>query len=273
MTFFLALCLAAPAVSSEIVAQAREDRFLDLLRSYPERPPAETFRQVGQLVDEGPFAERDRAEYWIASARLAAADRDGARAWFARLARDYPGSVWEERSWVGLGEAAAQERDYGAALSWYRRALAAGDAAVRELGRIDEGQMLILRQRQRAAWAAGVVAILVAAFFAASALRAKAPVRPLPAETHIVLPVLAVLAVLSARVDPAPRLAILELCAGGAVLTLLSGMRLRALRPRRAARLAHAGLALLALSCIAYLAVYRADLVGMVQDTLRAGPE
>ncbi len=272
MILLLAFCLAAP-VPADAVAQARQDRFRDLLRTYPERPPADTFQQVAQLIEEGPFAERARAEYWIASAQLAAGDRDGARAWFSRLARDHPGSVWEERSWLGLGDAAAQERHYATALDWYRRAAAAGDAAVRELSRIEGERTAILQRRQRTAWAAGAVAFLIAAFFLGSAVKARGAVLPLPAETQIVLPVLLVLSLLSLRVDPAPRLAILELCAGGALLSLLSGMRLRAHRPGWAARLLHSLLALTALGCLGYVAVYRGDLVGMVQETFRAGPE
>ena len=268
MIWLLALCLSV--VAPAVVAQAREDRFLDLLRSYPERPPAETFQKVAQLVDEGDFEGRARAEYWIGSAQLAAGDGGGARAWFGRLSRDYPDSIWEERGWIGLGDAAARERDYGTALSWYGRAATAVDPAVRELSGIDGGQARLLRLRQRIAWCAGALATLIAGFFAGSILRARGAVRPLPAETHIVLPVLAVLAVLSLRVDPAPRVAILELCAGGAVLSLLSGMRLRAVRP---ARLPHTLLALAALGCVAYLAVYRGDLIGMVEETFRAGPE
>ena len=250
--------------SAEAAALAREDRFLDLLRTDPTRPPADTFRQVAQLVDEGAFAERDRAEYWIGSARLAAGDRRGARDWFARLAKDYPGSVWEERSWLGMGDAAAQERDFGAALEWYRKALKAGDAAVRELGRIDSQQALILRRRQRIAWAAGLFALAIGALFAWRSR--KSPLLPLPPETRVVLPVLAVLALMSLRVDPAPRVAILELCAGGAVLSFLNGRQ-------RAQRALHAVLALAALGCVAYVAVYRGDLIGMVQETFRAGPE
>ena len=276
---FALLLLGAPvphpnpiiSQGSDIAAAARGDRFLDLLRTYPERPPAETFRQVAQLIEEGPFAERDRAEYWIGSARLAAGDRDGARQWFGRVQRDYPGSVWEERTFIGMGDAAAADRDYGIALQWYRKAATAGDAAVRELARIDAGQARILQRRQRLAWAAGAVALVVAAFFAYAGR--KAPLRPLPAETQIVLPVLAVLALLSVRVDPAPRAAILELCAGGALLSLVSGLRLKAAPLKPAARALHALLGLAALGCLAYVAVYRGDLIGMVQETLRAGPE
>ena len=267
------LVLLVTVVSPEIVAQAREDRFLQLLRTYPERPPDETFRQVAQLIDEGPFAERDRAEYWIGSARLAAGDRDGARAWFGRLARDYPGTVWEERSWLGLGDAAAQERNYGLALTWYRRAATAGDAAVRELSRIDGQQAVVLRRRQRLAWAAGALALGIAAFFLWSAMRARALPLPLPAETRIVLPVLAVLSLLSLRIDPAPRLAVLQVCAAGLLLSYLSGLRLRGVRPSGWRRLAHTVLALAALGCLVYVAVYRGDLIGMVQETFRAGPE
>jgi hypothetical protein len=268
----IALVLVA-AVSAETTAMARQDRFLELLRGYPERPPAETFRQVAQLIDEGPFAERDRAEYWIGSARLAGGDRDGARAWFARLARDYPGSVWEERSLLGLGDAAAQERRFALSLQWYGRASAARDAAVRELAHISSGQVLILRARQRLAWAAGIFAFAVALFFVISWRRARGPLWPMPAEARIVLPVLAVLALLSVKVDPAPRAAILELCAGGAALVFLSGLRLRALRLRGFSKALHALLALAAVACLAYVAVYDGDLVGMVMETFRAGPE
>jgi hypothetical protein len=209
----------------------------------------------------------------MASARLAAGDRPGAREWFARLARDYPASVWEERSWLGLGETAAQERDYALALDWYARGLAAREAAVREQARISSGQVRILRARQRWAWAAGAAALLVAGFFVYSWRKARGPLWPMPAEARIVLPVLAVLCVLSIKVDPAPRTAVLELCIGGAALVLLSGLRLRALRPRGAAKAMHVALALAALGCLAYVAVYQGDLVGMVMETFRVGRE
>jgi hypothetical protein len=263
------LLLAEAAVAPD--PSGREARFLHLLRTYPERAPAETFRQVAQLIDEGPFPQHDRAEYWMGSAALAVGDRESARKWFARLEKDHAGSIWEERSWLGLGDAAAQERNFGEARGWYARAQAVTDGAVRELGRISEAQARTLQRRQRMAWAAGALAIAIAAFFAVGGRRARWI--PLPAETRIVLPVLAVLALLSTRVDPAPRAAVLTLCAGGALLSFLSGVRLRAIEPGRAGRLAHALLALAALACIAYVAVYRADLIAMVKETFRTGPE
>src|SRR5262249_51093977 len=153
-----------------------------------------------------------------------------------------------------------------------------GDAAVRELSRIDSGQARLLRRRQRFAWAAGAIALAIAAFFAWTG-RGSSPL-PLPAETHVVLPVLAGPPLLSVQgrpppppPRPAPRAAILEICAGGAILSLLSGMRLKALQPRAAGRAVHALLGLAALGCLAYVAMYRGDLIGMVQETFRAGPE
>jgi hypothetical protein len=261
----LALLLCAAATSP-----SREERFQELLSTYAQRPPAETFRQVSHLVDEGPFEGRDRAEYWMGSARLAVGDAEGARGWFSRLQRDYPGSVWEERGWLGLGDVASGERRYGEALRWYAKAQRASDAAVRELGQIDFARARTMHFRQRLAWAAGVVALAIAALFAAGT-RAR-NLLPLPAEARIVVPVLAVLAVLSTRVDPAPRAAVLTICAGGALLSYLCGIRLRAQRGAPA-RLGHALLALVALGCVAYVAVYRANLVSMVEETFRAGPD
>jgi tetratricopeptide (TPR) repeat protein len=264
---------AAAATSTAPAADAREERFLELLRSYPQRPPADTFAQAEVLIAAGPFRERDRAEYWIGSARLAAGDRDGARAAFARLSRDYPGSAWAERSLLGLGDAAAQERRYGAALEEYARGAAARDPAVRELARISSLQTRVLRTRQRWAFGCGALAAAVAVYLLASFLRHRGRLLPLPAELRVVGPVLAVLALLSARTDPAPRKSILELCATGLALVLLSALRLRAASPRGAARALHVAVTLLALGCAFYAIVYRGDLVGMVLETFRAGPE
>lgn len=166
-----------------------------------------------------------------------------------------------------MGDAAAFERDYGAALDWYARAAQSRDAAVRELSQIDARQARVLLRRQRLAWLFGAVSLVIALLFFAQGFRR---LWPLPAETRIVLPVLAVLAVLSTRIDPAPRTAVLTLVMGGALLSVLSGARLAA-APRN--RFLHALLGLVCLAGLAFVAVYRADLVGMVLETVRTGPE
>lgn len=259
--------IAFALVTARVAPEARQQEFEDLLRTYPERPPEETFARVAALVDGGEFPGRDRAEYWIGSARLAAGDRAGGRAWFERLARDYPRSPWVERSWLGLGDALAQERRYGEALGLYARAGQSRDPSVRELGRISEAQARLLRRRQWGAGAAGLVALAVAAFFALSGRRG---LWPMPTEARIAGPVLAVLAALSYRLDPAPRLAVVQLCAAGFLLAWVSGARLRSIDR---GRLAHVVLGLTALGCAGYAVIYRADLVGMLLETVRAGPE
>ena len=196
----LTLAAGSAATSDSTSAAARQERFLHLLRTYPQRPPRDTLAQVERLVEEGSFPDHDRAEGWLGSAWLALQEREAARRWFARVASDHPASVWVERSWLGLGDAAAQERRYGVALDWYAKARAARDAAVREMGRISERSTLTLRERQRWAWAAGGIALVVSGLLAASLGRHR-PLRlwPLPAEARIVFPVLAVLALLSVR--------------------------------------------------------------------------
>ena len=246
------------------------------------------------LVDQGAFPERDRAIYWLGSARLSLGDRTGMRRWYERLRREYPGSVWVERSPLGLADAAAQERRFGESLRWYALADRAGDAAVRELSRISRLQILILQTRQRVAWAAQGLALAIGLWLVLSGLRLErarlqvdgAPARAWwkpalrallapPAEARVLLPVLAVLSLIALQQDPAPRAAVLELSGGGALLTWLAGARLRALGGGAplAARLGQAALAMLAMACVAYAAIWRGDLVGMVLETIRAGPD
>jgi tetratricopeptide (TPR) repeat protein len=271
----LASAAAAPAAgAAEAEAEWRGERFLELLRTYPERTPELSLALAARLVDEGPFAERDRAEYWIGSASLSLGDRSGARAWFVRLARDYPDSPWTGRSELGLADAAAQERRYGEALAHCRLALAARDPEVRELARLQETQLRVLRARQRWAWAAGALAMGVGLWLGASLLRRRPiAILPLPAELRIAGPVLAVLAVLSLGQDPAPQSAVLQVACGGALLLGLSGLRLRAVPLRRTGRALHVLVTVGALFALVYVAVYRSDLVGMVQETLRAGAD
>jgi len=288
---------APPAPAASDGAAAREQQFLYLLRTYPERPPNVTLGQVAQLIDQGPFLEQDRATFWIGSARLALGDRAAARHWFSRLAREHPGSVWVQRSYLGLAEAAAMERNFNESLGWYARAEKADNATVRELARIARPQILTLQRRQWVGWGCAAVLALAVLALAAATLRAARQSEPsidsesekpgrsragllrralaLPAEARILLPLLAILALSSLRQDPAPRGAALELCLFGGGLVWLSGAYLRA-RPRAMSwpgRAAYALAALLLLGCASYLAVWRHDLVGMVMETWRAGPD
>ena len=143
---------------------------------------------------------------------------------------------------------------------------------MRELARISSAQVEILRARQRWAFACTAFALAVALWLLWSWRRSGGGAA-LPTELRVVWPVLAVVALLSLRTDPAPRAAILAICAAGAFLTWLSGVRLRATSPRGLAKGAHVALTLSAFLAAAWAAVYRADLVGMVLETFRAGPE
>jgi hypothetical protein len=50
-------------------------------------------------------------------------------------------------------------------------------------------------------------------------------------------------------------------------------MRLSALQPRGPGRVLHLALALAALGCAAFVVLYRSDLIGMVTETFRSGPD
>ena len=286
LLYFAAGQLASPARAEEPARaaasseQTREDRFLYLLRTYPERKPDLTLGEVAQLVDQGPFAERDRAIFWIGSARLALGNREAARSWFARLARESPDSIWVQRSYLGLAEAAAMERRFDEALRWYSRADLSSDATVRERARIARPQILTLQHRQWFAWLCAAILVLAslslitATWRAADRSERARAFRP-PTELRILAPLLAILALCALRQEPAPRAATLELCLFGGGLTWLSGAYLRASRAPQtlSRRIGYALLALLVLACGSYFAIWRNDLVGMVMETWRAGPD
>lgn len=263
----------AAADVADVAAAAREARFLELLRSYGARPPAQSLAVAARLVDEGEFAGRPRAEQWIASASLSLGDPAAARAWFARLGRDHPESPWGERAQLGLGDAAAAERCYGEALARHAAAATGKDPAVLELARSRGAQIRLLRARQRAAWAAAAVAVGVALWWIASTLRHR-PVAllPLPGELRLAGPVLSLLSLAALAQEPTPRGAVLQLCVAGAALLALSGWRLRAAAPRAWGRALHALAALGALSASTYAVLERGDLLGSLEETLRAGP-
>ena len=261
--------LAAALVAAGGEGQ-RQENFLELLRTYPSRPVAESVALVSGLVDEGPFAERDRALFWLGSVRLSTHDLPGARGFWARLRREHPGSAWLERADLGEADASAQERDYGDALRWLARTAQAKDPAVRELSRLAAAQVRTLRDRRRLAWGAGLFALLVlAALLGSAARQRRVPLWPLPAEARVLLPVLAVLALLSLGQDPAPRAAVLQVCAAGAVFSVANGW---SARETKVARALQAASALAALAACGYVAIWRADLVNMVLETFRAGP-
>jgi len=270
-------------------SEALQRQFIDLLRTYPQRPVAESHRLVEALVDAGPFAERDRALYWLGSARLSAKDLPGARGSFARLRREHPGSAWVERATLGEAEACGLERDYACALRWLEEAKVARDPAVRELGRLSTAQVKDLVSRRRIAvgglvFAAAVLIFLLASFWRrrqrailstriGDPLRHAVAILPLPTEVTVLLPVLGMLALLSVRQDPAPRAAVLQICAAGALLVTASGLRLRAAAPGAAQRVLQIAATVLALAACVYAAIWRADLYAMVLETIRAGPE
>ncbi|MBS2025245.1 MAG: hypothetical protein JST92_22825 [Deltaproteobacteria bacterium] len=262
--------IAAPSPEDQ-----REARFTELLRTYPERLPAVTLGMVARLLDEGPFAEHDRALYWLGSANQALGERALALQWYARLAKEHPDSIWVERSYLGQADLAAQQRHFGTALEFHARAEKSRDPAVRELARLASMQVHTLQNRQRAAWACQLFAALVALFLLRSAWRARglSALWPLPTEARILLPVLLVIGLLAFRQDPAPRFAIYEASFGGFVLAWLSGARLSSVKLSRAQRLLHGLLVVVTFAGLAYTAVWRSDLVGMVLETIRAGPE
>jgi len=178
-----------------------------------------------------------------------------------------------ERSWLGMGDAAAQERRYGAALEWYAKAEERGRGGARDrprLGANDAGAARPAAPGLGGGRPGGGRRGAPGSVAAASWARAPLAAARRGTDRH------------SRARSPGPPL---RAAGSGAARRHsralrgrgLAGHSLRPAPPRRlaagAARALHAAGTLAALGALAYVAVYRGGLVGMLLETLRAGPE
>lgn len=242
--------------------------------------PAEVDRRARALTEAAwpgaPEAALWHAEWLRRTKRLAEA---GAQ--FAAIAARWPGSPHAIEALRGAAGSALDAHDWARAKDLARRL-----PAVEPADRVLREELLdaAASGRRRARWyaiawlaVAGAVGGL-AGSFAEALYRTPKPrrVRP-PLELLFLAPVAAVLVgvALTAHRMIAP--AVLLLCAGGLVLAGLSGAALDLLRargrPLRRRAVLHAVLCVAAVTALLYIALMRDDLLDLVIETVRSGPE
>jgi hypothetical protein len=242
--------------------------------------PDEIDRRARALADAAwpgaPEAALWHAEWLRRSKRLAEA-----AARFAEIAARWPGSPHAIEALRGAVGTALDARDWGRAAE-LARPLPAALPADRVLR--DELLEAAARGRRRTlwyalAWLAAIAAALgLGASFAEALYRTPPPRRVrAPLELLFLAPIAAVLVgvALTAHETIAPAVTLLS--AGGLVLAGLSGAALDLLRargrPLRSRALLHAALCVIAVAALLYIALMRDDLLDMVIETVRFGPE
>jgi hypothetical protein len=260
---------------------AREAAELAALVAGADRlPPDEVDRRARALADAAwpgaPEAALWHAEWLRRSRRFAEAE-----ARFTAIADRWAGSPRAIEALRGAAGTAIDARDWARAEELARRlpAIEPADRVMRE--ELLEAAAL---GRRRARWyaiawlaVAGVVCGL-AGSFAEALYRTPRPRRVrAPLELLFLAPVAAVLVGVALTTHETIAPAVMILSAGGLALAGLSGATLDLLRaagrPLRRRAVLHAGLCVTAVVALLYIALMRDDLLDMVIETVRFGPE
>jgi tetratricopeptide (TPR) repeat protein len=271
-------------------AVAALSRFTDIFQNYPRRTESESLAMAEALVAEHPgWSGLPRVFLWMADVHLRAGRFDRAQEVYLRAAEAAVGREGETENlfaaYRGAGDAALARGDHDAAGRYFRNMPTAGDPG-RERGKSDALAELA-RERLRArlyrlaflALALVVVALATSLRLAAGSWpQAWRVARRPPVEVIFMAPIVALLIAASLTSHYAIGPAVTIICAGGLVITWLSGAGLRAGAGRvaasvRARALAHAAIVLVAVAALCYIAIHYNRLIDMIIDTVRFGPD
>jgi hypothetical protein len=258
-------------------------RFNEVLQGFPERPEAESIARVEALLAEHPdWSGGARATLWLAEVHQRGDRLDAAARRFAEVIERWPDSEAAFSAWRGAGDVAAAQRRFAEAARFYERMPVAGDPGRREARRDALAGLDRLRLHYRLYQAALVALGLIALGLIASAragagswpATARTLVRP-PIDVIYMIPIAALLVWAAYREFATAGPAVAIICAGGLAVTWLSAAALRAgpTGHPRARALAHAAAGALAAIALTYAVLYRIDLIELMLNTLRHGPE
>jgi len=253
-------------------AHAREVAEMNaILIGFPTRSREESIARMEKLLASSPeFPDAPRAMLWLGTTLEGGGRRDEALARYREVRRRWPDGEWAARAARAEGDLLLARDELDAAEAAYRAL--SGEARDAMLTRV-----AVERGRGRLAVAAWIVLALAVAAALAVVWRRAGGLRPLirpPAEVLYLLPVALLLAAAGLTENEALARAIAFVCAGGLVITWLSGAALEAARPVGRARLAsHLVVVALAVAAVVYLAVSRERLIDFILETVRFGPE
>lgn len=281
--------------SAQIAASLRSGaaplvRFQEIVRATSEGSPERISRLEELVAKEPGFALIDQALYLLGSARMKAGRPDAVEA-FAELRRRAPDSEWTARADQTEAEALLRDRRFDAARVIYQRLLQRGGPLWSLVGQEGLDRCQLGRHRQLGAYAAYGFLLLVVLVHAVGFLRAQRTKRPLPGlwppplEVLYYAPVAGFLIIASLRIRSgggalAPPL--LYIALGGVLIAWLSGASAQRRPPqrrpqRRGAAIAAVVLGLvwraLAVFALTYAVIEGQDLLDMVLETARNGPD
>ncbi len=248
--------------------------FEDTLRTFTRGNVEGALARMEALVRRYPtFPLRPRACFWIASVLRQRRQFAEAERWLSLLARDAPGTSDARRADLAVAQIESLRDRFETAMAIDRRYLESQDPLARELARDQLGFAIERRRLLRIFLASlGVLGATLAGLLS-GVVRRRAPLRPLPFELRLFLPIAAIFCALTVYEDRKVGAAVALIGAGGSILVYLSAVYLRAGGARGWRGLGQLALSAAAAASLAYSVIYTTNLADLVVDTIEQGAD
>lgn len=254
----------------------------DILQRYPERSEAESIRLMESLIAAHPtWVGLPKAYIWLGTVHDRAGRYRTAIDKYLEVTRRWPDTEDALDGFRGAGDSALSAGAFDEAEGYFRSMRNPDDPArVRTF--IDAMRRLRTARLRARLYLASQIAVAVALLLLIVSLRraagswqaSGAALVPPPLEIIYMLPVAALLCFASFTAHYAIAPAVIIVCASGLVVTWISGAGLRAMgRPGLGRAVAHGVVCFIAVLAVSYIALHRQQLLDMLIETVRFGPD
>ena len=268
-------------IGSDGAGAERAQRFEALKAQGGLQPSEAALREAAALAQEA-WPGAGEVALWRAEALRRTGRLEAAAAAYDDVVARFPATAWAARAAEGAAAVAIQRHRWGDAEARIAKLpdTERDDRAVRDSLRVDLAAERAHVRWYVAAWVAfvaGLLLLIASLAQAAGSLRAVGRALRPPIEVAFAVPVVGILLIAAAtsHVEIGPAVALISI--GGIAIAWLSGAALVAAKARgkpvRARVAGHVAASLIAIAGLVYVALTRHDLIEMVIETVRFGPD
>jgi hypothetical protein len=246
----------------------------DIIKSFSHAPADQAAARMAHVVAAYPaFPLRPRACFWLANLARQNKDFVEATKWLRLIVHDYPDSSEARRAEISIAQDEVGQHHFAEGIANLRRFVDSQDPLAREVARAQLEFAIQRRDWFYLFWSGVAVIGLWLSALVLGIVRRRAPLRPLPFEFRLFLPIALFMSPLAVYEHRRAGVAVLIIMGGGSLLALLSGVYLRAASPKGLARWLHLFASAAAAASLAFCAVQALDLTELVVTTIEQGAD